>query len=65
MQTNRQQPQERFDPDEQAILRLLHENTKDWDKANLIDCDNLRRQFYELDYAKRYVLPQSQVIRIY
>ena len=43
----------------------MHENTKDWDKAIKIDCDNLRRQFYELDYNKRYVMPQNQVFYLF
>jgi hypothetical protein len=64
-QTSRYQDQsDQFDPDEQAIIRLMHENTKDWDKSSSIDCDGLRKQFYELDYNKRYIFSQRQVINI-
>lgn len=51
-----------YDPDEQAILRLMHENMREWDQVNLIDCDNLRRKFYEVDRNNRYTLSQSEVI---
>jgi hypothetical protein len=52
---------ERYDPDEQAILRLMHENMRDWDQINLIDCDNLRKKFYEIDPYNRYILTQREV----
>ena len=51
-----------FDPDEQAILRLMHENMREWDQVNLIDCDNLRRKFYDIDPYNRYIIPQREVI---
>ncbi len=57
----RMDPSERYDPDEQAILRLMHENMKDWDKTNFIDTDNLRKQYYEIDTQKRFTLTQRQV----
>lgn len=50
-----------YDPDEQAILRLMHENMREWDQVNLIDCDNLRRKFYEADRNNRYILSQSEI----
>ena len=53
---------EKYDPDEQAILRLMHENMRDWDQVNLIDTDNLRRKFYEIDPYNRYILTQREVI---
>jgi hypothetical protein len=52
---------EKYDPDEQAILRLMHENMRDWDQVNLIDCDNLRKKFYEIDPYNRYILTQREV----
>ena len=56
---------ERYDPDEQAILRLMHENMREWDQVNLIDCDNLRKKFYEIDPYNRYILTQREVIFIF
>ena len=50
-----------YDPDEQAILRLMHENMRDWDMVNLIDIDRLRKQFYEKDPYNRYILLQREV----
>ena len=52
---------EKYDPDEQAILRLMHENMREWDQVNLINCDNLRRKFYEIDPYNRYILTQREV----
>lgn len=54
---------EKYDPDEQAILRLMHENMREWDQVNLIDCDNLRRKFYEIDPYNRYILTQREVCK--
>lgn len=54
---------EKYDPDEQAILRLMHENMRDWDQVNLIDTDNLRKKFYEIDPYNRYILTQREVIK--
>lgn len=62
MNSPRADQSDKFDPDEQAILRLMHENTRDWDQINLIDIDNLRRKFYEVDPYNRYVLLQREVI---
>lgn len=53
-----------FDPDEQAILRLMHENMREWDQVNLIDTDNLRRKLYEIDPYNRYILTQREVFSI-
>lgn len=52
---------DKYDPDEQAILRLMHENMRDWDQINLIDCDNLRKKFYEIDPYNRYILTQREI----
>ncbi|RNA12309.1 hypothetical protein BpHYR1_016564 [Brachionus plicatilis] len=52
---------EKYDPDEQAILRLMHENMRDWDQVNLIDTDNLRKKFYEIDPYNRYILTQREI----
>ncbi len=52
---------EKFDPDEQAILRLMHENMREWDQVNLIDIDNLRKKFYEVDPYNRYILTIREV----
>jgi hypothetical protein len=60
-QMSRMDQTERYDPDEQAILRLMHENMRDWDQVNLIDCDNLRKKFYEIDPYNRYILTQREV----
>lgn len=51
-----------YDPDEQAILRQMHENMRDWDQVNLINCDQLRKKFYEVDPYNRYILTQREVI---
>ena len=53
---------ERFDPDEQAILRLMHENMREWETVNLIDIDSLRKKFYESDPYNRYILTMREVI---
>lgn len=58
----RQESSEAYDPDEQAILRLMHENMREWDQINLINCDNLRKKFYEIDPYNRYILTQREVI---
>ena len=58
----RLQNSEAYDPDEQAILRLMHENMREWDQINLINCDNLRKKFYEIDPYNRYILTQREVI---
>ncbi|CAF0759039.1 unnamed protein product [Brachionus calyciflorus] len=52
---------DKYDPDEQAILRLMHENMRDWDQVNLLDTDNLRRKFYEIDPYNRYILTQREI----
>lgn len=64
MSPRRNQDQDGYDPDEQAILRLMHENMRDWDQVNLIDCDNLRKKFYEIDPYNRYILTQREVIAL-
>lgn len=56
-----QRNQDPFDPDEQAILRLMHENMREWDTVNLINCDNLRKKFYEIDPYNRYILTQREI----
>lgn len=61
---SRMDPSENYDPDEQAILRLLHENMRDWDRTRRIDVESLRKQFYDIDYMKKYTLTQRQVIFI-
>jgi hypothetical protein len=58
----RQENSEAYDPDEQAILRLMHENMREWDQINLINCDNLRKKFYEIDPYNRYILTQREVV---
>lgn len=55
---------ENYDPDEQAILHQMHENMRDWDQVNLINCDQLRKKFYEIDPYNRYILTQREVINI-
>jgi hypothetical protein len=50
-----------YDPDEQAILRLMHENMRDWDMVNLININALRKSFYEYDPYNRYILQQREV----
>jgi len=50
-----------YDPDEQAILHLMHENMKDWNKSVKLDTDKLRKEFYEIDYMKKFVLNQKQI----
>jgi hypothetical protein len=61
LNSSRDQSTDAYDPDEQAILRLMHENMRDWDQVNLIDCDNLRKKFYEIDPYNRYILTQREV----
>ena len=39
----------------------MHENMREWDTVNLINCDNLRRKFYEIDPYNRYILTQREV----
>jgi hypothetical protein len=51
-----------YDPDEQAILRLMHENMREWDQVNLINIDNLRAKFNEVDYRQTQILGQGEVI---
>ena len=51
----------KYDPDEQAILRLMHENMREWDQINLVNCDHLRRKFYQADRNQSYILSQSEV----
>jgi len=50
-----------YDPDEQAILRLMHENMREWDQVNLINIDNLRAKFNEVDFRQTQILGQSEV----
>ena len=50
-----------FDPDEQAILRLMHENMRDWDQVNLINTDQLRRKFQEIDPHATHILTLREV----
>ena len=52
---------ETYDPDEQAILIQMHENMRDWDQVNLINCDQLRKKFYEVDPYNRYILTQREI----
>ena len=54
-------PSDVYDPDEQAILRLMHENMREWDQINLINVDNLRKKFYEIDFNHSQILGQSEV----
>lgn len=61
MKSPRADQSEAYDPDEQAILRQMHENMRDWDQVNLINCDNLRKRFYEVDPYNRYILTQREV----
>lgn len=51
----------KYDPDEQAILRLMHENMREWDQINLVNCDHLRRKFYQADRNQSYILSQSEI----
>lgn len=51
---------DQYDPDEQAILRLMHENMREWDQVNLIDIDQLKRKFYEVDPYNRYILTMRE-----
>ena len=53
-----------FDPDEQAILRLMHENMRDWDQVNLINTDQLRRKFQEIDPHGTNILTLREVMTI-
>ena len=55
---------DKYDPDEQAILRLMHENMRDWDQVNLINIDNLRKKFYEVDPYNRYILTMREVNKL-
>lgn len=59
--TNASGGSDNYDPDEQAILRQMHENMRDWDQVNLINCDQLRKKFYEIDPYNRYILTQREV----
>lgn len=52
---------ERYDPDEQAILRLMHENMREWDQINLFNNENLRMKFFEADPNQSYIFNQSQI----
>ena len=58
-------PQDSYDPDEQAILRLMHENMREWDQVNLINTEKLRTKFYEIDPYNRYILSQREVNTIF
>jgi hypothetical protein len=52
---------EKYDPDEQAILRLMHENMREWDQVNLIDCNTLRRKLADVDMYRTYILTLREV----
>jgi hypothetical protein len=51
----------KYDPDEQAILRLMHENMREWDQVNLINTENLRQKFFEADRKKNYIMSQGEI----
>jgi hypothetical protein len=61
MASPRQESGDVYDPDEQAILRQMHENMRDWDQVNLINCDQLRKKFYEIDPYNHYILTQREI----
>ena len=54
-----------FDPDEQAILRLMHENMRDWDEVNLINTDQLRKKFQEADPYNTQIMNLREVNILY
>lgn len=51
----------KYDPDEQAILRLMHENMREWDQINLINTENLRHKFFDADRRKNYIMSQGEI----
>ena len=43
----------------------MHENLRDFDQVNLIDCEQLKKKLHEADIYNKGVLSQIEVIYIY